>query len=306
MAGFVEENANILFLVIEAAVLYLFHSTIGVGTGNLHESDTLSLVATLVYVILLLWGVSVGNTVIINSLYRKDNLANPTFARKYPSLIFIVHFLVCNLHTLVLGPLFLMCRLRMWYWTSFVAMLFGSLPIVPFNYNPESFGSAVGRFVVFRNIFELSLSLYLAVTLGDSDEDMALLSAYHYWIWAYRLLDVGPRRFMRSLLLPSKQMLVVLIVIYIVVPYAIMKDLIIFARTVPKNETVVEESAIMAAGRILYAFVCYMVFWILSRKYVEEVATLASNDGFQLRPDPKFFYDERVAEGKGDGDKKND
>ena len=285
----------IVLLLIESVILILFHATLGVGTGTLHNVTPISTIATTIYVCLILWGLSVGNTVIVNSLFKKDDLANPSLGRKFPGLIFIIHFLVCNLHTLVLGPLFLMLRMRTWYWTSFVAMLFGSLPIVPFNYNPESFGQAVGRFVVFRNVFELSLSLYLAVTKGDDDESMVLLSAYHYWIWSYRLLDVGPRRFMKDLLVPSGQMLVVLIIIYVVVPVAIMNDLIIFAKIVPKNE-ITEETSLMAAGRIFYGFDFYMVFWFLQRRYVDEIAGLATEEGFQVRPDPKFLHDERVAE----------
>jgi len=92
-------------------------------------------------------------------------------------------------------------------------------------------------------------------------------------------------------------MLVVLIIIYIAVPIAIMKDYIIFAKTIPviSEEDMAVESPMMTAGRVLFGFVTYMVFWVLNRNYVKEIADIASSDGFMLRPDPKFLYDERVA-----------
>jgi hypothetical protein len=289
-----------LLLVIEVALLAVFHFFWGVAKCNLHDVTLLGGVATATYVVLIVWGLHVGNTVALKSQNDKDSLANPSFSRRIPGLIFIVHLAVCVLHSLVLGPFFLIHGLRKWYWTSFVAMLFGSVPIVPFNYNPESFGRAVGRFVTFRNVFELSLSLYYATTLGDDEESFRKLSVYHYWIWGYRLLDVGPRRLMKQLLIPSIQMLVVLIVIYIGALVAIQNDLVLFAGAPICEDEFAQESWLMHSGRILYCFAVYMGFWFLNRSYVKEVA---ATDGFVVRPPPpKGWHDDNVDAKQGKKD----
>jgi hypothetical protein len=281
-----------IILILEFVLLALFHAIWGVGNCNLHDITPVRLVATAIYILLIFWGLHIGNTVALNTQISKDQLANPSLSRKLPGFIFIIHFLICVLHSLVLGPLFLVRGLRRWYWTSFVAMLFGSLPLVPFNYNPESFGKAVGRFVTLRNVFELSLSLYLATILGDDDESFRTLSVYHYWIWGYRLLDVGPRRLMKSMLIPSIQMLLVLIAIYIAAIVALRKDFILFAGAPHCGSFGEEEAWQMQAGRILYCFAVYMIFYLLQRQYVKEVA---ETDGFKVRPmPPGGTHDENV------------
>jgi hypothetical protein len=57
---------------------------------------------------------------------------------------------------------------------------------------------------------------------------------YHFWIWRYRLLDVGPRRLMRSAKWQSsRNMLIVLVVLYIAVPILLWYNMVLFAGTEP-------------------------------------------------------------------------
>ena len=287
-----------LFLVIETAFLSIFHYFLGIGTCNLHEVTPIRIVATSIYIILILWGLSVGNTVTYNNRKAKDQLANPSLARNTPGLIFNAHFLICILHTLVLGPYFIINGLRKWYWTSFVAMLFGSIPIAQFNYNKESFGNAVGTFVVYRNIFELFFSLYLAVTLDDDDESFRRLSVYHFWIWGYRLLDVGPRRLMKSLLVPSSSMLVVLIILYLGAIAALSNDLVLFVGAPSCGDfSNLDESPLMMAVRILFSFALYFSFYLFQKGYVEK--DIHKETGFDFRPAvPGGTHDELVKKNK--------
>jgi hypothetical protein len=265
----------------------------------LHTATPLRLVSTVIYVSFIFWGLHVGNSIALNTQKSKDQLANSSFGRRIPGYIFIIHFFICVLHALVLGPYFLTHGLRKWYWSSFVAMLFGSLPVVPFNYIPESYGAAVGRYVKFRNVCELLLSLYLACTLGNDDESFRTLEVYHYWIWGHRLLDIGPRRLMKDLLVPSSRMVIVLIIIYILILFALLKDLILFAGTPNCGTTSSgeEESWLMHAGQILYCFAVYMVFYILQKSFINEVA---ATDGFVVRPEPGGgWHDDNVKNKKG-------
>jgi len=274
----------IVTLLVEGVVLALFHTFLGVGTGNFHDTTVVRILCTLIYVFLIFWGLHVGNTVGLNALKFPEQLVNPSLASKYPGRIFIIHYFVCCLHSIVLGPFFLVHGLRKWYWTSFLAMLFGSLPIVPFNYSPESFGKALGIFVTFRNVFELFLSLYLSTTLNDNDESFRILSIYHFWIWGYRLLDVGPRRLMKTLLIPSYQIVGVLLIMYLVVFWGLKENLVLFVGTPPNGSNPVdEESWLMHSGRILYCFIWYMVFYVLQKGYVKEVA---ATDCFEIHPAP--------------------
>jgi hypothetical protein len=123
----------------------------------------------------------------------------------------------------------------------------------------QSFGKWVGTFVVFRNLFELLVSLVLA----SYSASWKLMYVYHFWIWRYRLLDVGPRRLMRSAKWQSsRNMLIVLVVLYIAVPILLWYNMVLFAGTEPctnNSYTSAKENALPAGGRILYCTVAYIL-----------------------------------------------
>lgn len=290
---------------IEVLLIAIFHYFCGIGTCNFHEATPIRIAVTSVYIILIIWGLHIGNNVVYNCRKSKDKLANPSLARDYPGRIFNAHFLICVLHTLVLGPYFIINGYRQWYWTSFVTMLFASIPIVQFNYNPESFGNAVGTFVKFRNVFELFLSLYLAVTLDDDAESFRKLAVYHYFVWGYRLLDVGPRRLMKKMLVPGPIMLAVLIIIYIAAFAAVHYDLVMFAGSPICGDFEAEEPPLMMAARIFASFAVYFFFFGLQRNYIQKEVSQAETK-FDCHPPPPFgYHDDNVAK-KRKEEEKND
>ena len=79
-------------------------------------------------------------------------------------------------------------------------------------------------------------------------------------------------------------MLMVLIAIYVITVIALHHDLILFASApICGNFEEEEESWQMHSVRILYCFAVYMAFYLLQKKYVQEVA---ATDGFEVRPIP--------------------
>ena len=77
-----------------------------------------------------------------------------------------------------------------------IALLLCSVPLaLHLNRNPQSFGPLIGRWVVFRNIFEVALHVIVALRPNDWFHYYVLL----WWLVAYRYLDVGPRRLLQSL-----------------------------------------------------------------------------------------------------------
>ena len=277
-------------LGLEIVVLGGLQLVVGyyLGCFTLHDMTLTRGIVTSLYLFFIAWGLHVGNTVCLEIVYDETALINPSLRQRYPGKIFIAHNAICVVHVLVMGPIFLAHGMRGWYWSSLVAMLFASMPVVPYNYNTESFGKWVGTFVVFRNLFEMVVTLLLA---SYDDTSWKLLSVYHYWIWGYRLLDVGPRRLMRASKWKSRNTWIVLVIIYVVVFIVLWQDMVIFAGTDPCHITnndatakvVVDdvttaclsqkrESVISVGGRILYCAVVYLGFFALQKKHVTEVA----------------------------------
>ena len=163
---------------------------------NLSPVTPASIVITGVYTFLLLWGVWVGVRQIYQGFRRPDELLNPLFRNRQATIIFTFHIVVVTLDLFVCAPLALHYKSQLWYWGGHIAMLSCSLPLVfYFNRNAESFGKLIGRWVRFRNIFEISLHVYVAAIAPNWFYYYGLL----YWIVAYRYLDVGPRRLLQTL-----------------------------------------------------------------------------------------------------------
>ena len=143
----------------------------------------------------LLAGAGVGARIIVRALSESCDLANPTF-RPDVSL-FAWHLCLCLWVTLVSGPTSLVLRSSSMYWSGVVAVWLLSLPVVyRHNRNTETFGIYIGTWVRFRNVFEVLL--FIATAIWAPADDWVTLAQVHYFVWYYRLLDVGPRRLLRS------------------------------------------------------------------------------------------------------------
>jgi len=155
-----------------------------------------TIVITVVYSSLLLWGMWVGVRQVYQGFFKPQELLNPLFGNRQAIKIFTFHLIVVSLDLLVCGPTSLHYKSRLWYWGGRIALLSSSFPLASyFNRNPQSFGKLIGYWVRFRNFFEISLHVLVA--------SLALNWFYYYgllfWLVAYRYLDVGPRRLIQTL-----------------------------------------------------------------------------------------------------------
>jgi hypothetical protein len=154
-----------------------------------------SIVITIVYTILLFWGVWVGVRQVYQGFRRPKELLNPLFGNRAAIVIFTFHLFVVSLDLFVCGPLALHYKSPLWYWGGRIALLSSSFPLAfYFNRNPQSFGKLIGTWVRFRNVFEISLHVLVAALAINWFYYYGLL----YWLVAYRYLDVGPRRLLQT------------------------------------------------------------------------------------------------------------
>ncbi len=154
-----------------------------------------SIIITIVYTILLLWGVFIGVRQVYQGFRKPQQLLNPLFGNKLAITIFTAHLIVVSLDLFVCGPLALHYKSKLWYWGGRIALLTASLPVAfYFNRNPQSFGKLIGTWVRIRNFFEISLHVLVAAIALNWFYYYGLL----YWLVAYRYLDVGPRRLFQT------------------------------------------------------------------------------------------------------------
>ncbi len=164
---------------------------------NLSPVTADSVVITLIYSILLLWGMWVGVRQVYQGFCKPKELLNPLFGNRQAIKIFTFHLIVVSLDLFVCGPVSLQYKSRLWYWGGRIALLSSSFPLASyFNRNPQSFGKLIGVWVRFRNFFEIGLHVLVASIALNWFNYYGLL----YWIVAYRYLDVGPRRLFQTLL----------------------------------------------------------------------------------------------------------
>lgn len=162
---------------------------------NLSPVSAGSIVVTIVYTILLLWGMWVGVRQVYQGFCRPQELLNPLFGNRQAIKIFTFHLIVVSLDLLVCGPVSLHYKSRLWYWGGRIALLSSSFPLASyFNRNPQSFGKLIGYWVRFRNFFEIGLHVLVASIALSWFNYYGLL----YWLVAYRYLDVGPRRLFQT------------------------------------------------------------------------------------------------------------
>lgn len=233
-----------------------------------------SIVITVIYSTLLLWGMWVGVRQIYQGFFRPQELLNPLFGNRQAITIFTFHIAVVSLDLLVCGPLSLHFKSRLWYWGGRIALLSSSLPVASyFNRNPQSFGHFIGYWVRFRNYFEISLHVLVAALAVNWFYYYGLL----YWLVAYRYLDVGPRRTLQKLYnTPEKKAArpwapilnwVVIFTIYVLAAVAVYHRKIIFAAppdpAVPEHIAALWEQLLIIAINVGIAITA----WNMMRKY---------------------------------------
>jgi len=199
--------------------------------------STSSVLITVVYSLLLLWGFGVGAQLMWQGARSPEKLLNPLFGNVHALRLMGLHLTVCTLDLFVVGPWAIAHKSTTWYWGSRVAVLTCSLPVALYmNRNTESFGKLIGRWVVFRNIFEVGLHVAVASMAVNWSSYSLLL----WWIVAYRYLDVGPRRLFQGLYgTPAKLAArpwapvlnwVVITTMYVLTYVAVSRGMVLFAR----------------------------------------------------------------------------
>ena len=241
---------------------------------NLSPVTADSVVITIVYTILLLWGIWVGVRQVYQGFRRPQDLLNPLFGNRQAIKIFTFHLIVVSLDLFVCGPMSLHYKSTLWYWGGRIALLSSSFPLASyFNRNPQSFGKLIGYWVRFRNFFEISLHVVVAA--------IALNWFYYYgllfWIVAYRYLDVGPRRLFQTLYnTPEKKAArpwapilnwVVITTIYVLTALAIYHRKVIFAAPpdaeMPEHIAHIWEYLLVGGINVAVA----LTAWGMMRKY---------------------------------------
>ena len=203
---------------------------------NLSPVTADSIVITILYSCLLLWGMWVGVRQVYQGFFKPQELLNPLFGNRQAIKIFTFHLIVVSLDLWVCGPVSLHYKSRLWYWGGRIALLSSSFSLASyFNRNPQSFGALIGHWVRFRNFFEISLHVLVASLAINWFYYYGLL----YWLVAYRYLDVGPRRLLQTLYnTPEKKAArpwapilnwVVITTIYVLAAIAVYHRKIIFA-----------------------------------------------------------------------------
>lgn len=235
-----------------------------------------TILVTIVYTALLAWGLWVGLAQVWQGLRRPDALLNPLFRNKWAQRLFAFHLVVVTADLLVCGPLALYYKSPLWYWGGRIALLSCSLPLAAYlNRNPQSFGKLIGRWVVFRNLFEVSLHVAAAA--------MATNWFYYYillwWLVAYRYIDVGPRRLLQTLYGTPEKLSArpwapilnwgVITALYVLTFLAVYYELVIYAWTpdpaLPEHVARPFEVALVVGINIVVA----LVSWVLTKRYTD-------------------------------------
>lgn len=233
-----------------------------------------SIAITIVYAILILWGVWVGVRQVHQGFNNPEALLNPLFGNRQAIKIFTFHLIVVSLDLFVIGPMALHYKSRLWYWGGRVALLSSSFPLAfYFNRNPQSFGKLIGTWVRFRNLFEISLHILVSAIALNWFYYYGLL----YWLVAYRYLDVGPRRALQTLYnTPAKLAArpwapklnwAVITTIYVLAAFAIYYRKVIFAA--PPDDARPEHVATLLEGILVVGMNVgvAMLSWGMTRKY---------------------------------------
>lgn len=235
----------------------------------------IELTVTALYIALLMWGAGVGVRLIWQAKRRPSSLLNPLFANPHALRLYTLHLVVATADLFVIGPLSIAHRSTLWYWGGRIALLSVSLPVAMYmNRNTESFGKLIGKWVVFRNVFEVGLHIAVASAAVNWAHYHLLL----WWIVAYRFLDVGPRRLLRSLYGTPEKLATrpwgptlnwaVIAALYVLAYLVVREGLILFAPVpeadLPPRESRPWEVATVVSLNLALTYVA----WDLVRKYV--------------------------------------
>ena len=233
-----------------------------------------SIAITIVYSVLILWGVWVGVRQVHQGFNHPEALLNPLFGNRQAIKIFTFHLIVVSSDLFIIGPTALHYKSRLWYWGGRVALLSASFPLAfYFNRNPQSFGKLIGTWVRFRNLFEISLHILVSAIALNWFYYYGLL----YWLVAYRYLDVGPRRALQTLYnTPAKLAArpwapklnwAVITTIYVLAALAVYYRKVIFAA--PPDDARPEHVATLLEGILVVGMNVgvAMLSWGMTRKY---------------------------------------
>ncbi len=243
----------------------------------------MKLLITALYAALLVWGFGVGVRQIFQARTRPQELLNPLFANRAAISLFTLHIVVVSLDLFVIGPLAVANKSTLWYWGGRVALLSSSLPLATYlNRNPQSFGTLIGRWVVFRNFFEYALHVVFAAMVVSWFRYYLLL----WWIVAYRYLDVGPRRALQRLYdTPEKRAARpwapvlnwgVITALYVLTFLAVYHRQILFA-DVPGDDVPTHVPERWEIGVVVGANIALVLAtWIMTKKYTESLLHTAA------------------------------
>lgn len=242
-----------------------------------------SLLVTAIYAGLLAWGFGVGARQIWQGLRAPGELLNPLFANRWAIRLFILHIVVVSADLFVIGPLAVANKSTLWYWGGRIALLSSSLPLASYlNRNPQSFGTLIGRWVVFRNFFEYGIHVVFAAMAVSWFRYYLLL----WWIVAYRYLDVGPRRLLQRLYdTPEKRAArpwapvlnwAVITTLYVLAFLAVYHREILFA-DVPGDDVPVHVPERWEIGIVVgFNLALVLATWVMTRKYTESLMEQAA------------------------------
>ena len=241
---------------------------------NLSPVTADSIAITILYTILLCWGVWVGVRQVYQGYFRPEQLLNPLFGNRQAINIFTFHLAVVSLDLFVCGPVSLHYKSRLWYWGGRIALLTSSFSLAYyFNRNPQSFGKLIGTWVRFRNIFEISLHVLVSAIAVNWFYYYGLL----YWLVAYRYLDVGPRRLFQTFYNTPQKLAarpwapllnwVVITTIYVLAALAIYHGKVIFASPPASAQPVHIASTLEGLLVVGLNVGLGLVSWSMIRKY---------------------------------------
>ncbi len=231
---------------------------------------------TIVYTALLAWGLGVGIQQVYQGFFRPDALLNPLFRNRAAMWLFTFHLVIVSADLFVCGPLAIYYKSPLWYWGGRIALLTCSLPLAAYlNRNPQSFGELIGRWVVFRNLFEVSLHVAAAALPTHWGHYSVLL----WWLVAYRYIDVGPRRALQTLYATPERLAArpwapvlnwaVIAALYGLTFWAVYTGKVLYAAPPPESlpEHVPRgfEVALVVGINIVVA----LVSWVLTKRYTD-------------------------------------
>lgn len=236
-----------------------------------------AVIVTALYTTLIGWGVWVGLSQVWQGLRRPEALLNPLFRDRWAQGLFAFHLLVVSLDLFVCGPLALAAKSPLWYWGGRIALLSCSLPLAAFlNRNPQSFGKLIGRWVVFRNLFEVSLHVAAAAIVPTNWYYYYLLL---WWLVAYRYIDVGPRRLLQTLYATPEKLAArpwapvlnwaVITALYVLTFLAVWYEKVIYAVVPDPAQTEHVPAGWEVALVIAINVVVALVSWVLIKKYTD-------------------------------------